>query len=230
MNKKEYSEYLSSDKWKIRRQEAIDASGGKCQLCGNYDELIVHHNSYINLGNELPTDLIALCHRCHDCFHLLVCPKEVIIVKNKCEKRYPSITNKEMKIIIESVIPKYSNIVPDPLSIKNVSFMVSVMINDIPGLYLSQIKRAVSIWLKIPYRVKYNIINDAIYLLKDTNYIIEERYNHTKRRYFYINKSFDLQYAKKILDSYFTKNEKGRIYGQYDKSFSFMKHRQKFAL
>jgi 5-methylcytosine-specific restriction endonuclease McrA len=65
-----YRQYIKSDAWKAKRQAAIERAGGKCQLCGKSGvRLTVHHNSYNNLGNEPPEDLIVLCWPCHDSHH-----------------------------------------------------------------------------------------------------------------------------------------------------------------
>lgn len=66
-----YYEYLESPAWRDRANAAIARSGGKCQLCGGRRGLAAHHNSYKNLGNEPPEDLVALCRRCHEAFHAI---------------------------------------------------------------------------------------------------------------------------------------------------------------
>lgn len=66
----EYQEYLDSDSWKIRRQNALDMFGNRCTVC-NTDEkpLDVHHRTYENFKNELALrDLIVLCRKCHELF------------------------------------------------------------------------------------------------------------------------------------------------------------------
>jgi 5-methylcytosine-specific restriction endonuclease McrA len=48
---------------------ALVRAGYKCQVCSSIESLHVHHNTYDNLGDELPTDLIVLCDICHGQFH-----------------------------------------------------------------------------------------------------------------------------------------------------------------
>lgn len=61
-----YSAYLRSDAWQERRKAALKRAGNRCTLCAATDNLQVHHNSYKNLGNELPEDLTVLCDSCHE--------------------------------------------------------------------------------------------------------------------------------------------------------------------
>ena len=64
-----YSDYLLTDHWLSMRKAALYRAGGRCQLCGRQERLQVHHNSYENLGHELPEDLVVLCQSCHEKFH-----------------------------------------------------------------------------------------------------------------------------------------------------------------
>lgn len=64
-----YAEYLKTDHWVSMRKYMLKKAHYKCQLCGNKQELHVHHRTYENRGNELPQDLIVLCASCHRKFH-----------------------------------------------------------------------------------------------------------------------------------------------------------------
>lgn len=65
-----YYEYIRSVAWAEKRKEALERAKYRCQLCGiTHASFEVHHNTYLNLGNEAPEDLIVLCVRCHDWFH-----------------------------------------------------------------------------------------------------------------------------------------------------------------
>ena len=64
-----YKEYLQTEHWKEVRGNALYRAKYKCQLCGNKDNLNVHHNTYENRGNEKDEDLIVLCQKCHGKFH-----------------------------------------------------------------------------------------------------------------------------------------------------------------
>jgi len=64
-----YADYLRSPQWQARREWAIAAAGGRCQLCNAAGALDVHHRTYERLGHELPTDLVAICPACHEAYH-----------------------------------------------------------------------------------------------------------------------------------------------------------------
>ena len=66
-----YKEYLQSEHWKKKRREAIAEGGGKCMICGNTDNLHVHHITYEHLGNEAIYELACLCHECHQDVHVI---------------------------------------------------------------------------------------------------------------------------------------------------------------
>lgn len=64
-----YQAYLQSPTWKANRADAVRRAGNRCQLCKSRGPLEVHHNSYADIGNERPEDLIVLCRSCHEVFH-----------------------------------------------------------------------------------------------------------------------------------------------------------------
>lgn len=64
-----YSEYLSSEKWRRKRNAVINRAGGVCEGCLETDAEVVHHTTYAHWGNELLFELVALCHNCHDRAH-----------------------------------------------------------------------------------------------------------------------------------------------------------------
>lgn len=65
LTKAQYSGYISSSPiWKKKRKGALERANGKCQICNDPAEE-VHHNNYDNLGNESPSDLLAVCVECH---------------------------------------------------------------------------------------------------------------------------------------------------------------------
>ena len=66
----EYTDYLTSDHWRIVVAEAKRRAGHKCLLCGRTDlPLEVHHNDYTRVGMESPNDVIVLCWKCHRRHH-----------------------------------------------------------------------------------------------------------------------------------------------------------------
>jgi hypothetical protein len=65
----DYDAYLASPEWWQRREAAVAAAGGRCQLCNGTKNLNVHHRTYVRLGRENPSDLTVLCRGCHEKHH-----------------------------------------------------------------------------------------------------------------------------------------------------------------
>jgi 5-methylcytosine-specific restriction endonuclease McrA len=63
-----YHWYLASPYWKVRRREALKRANWRCQNCGQ-PATQVHHVTYVGVFNEAPSDLAALCARCHADLH-----------------------------------------------------------------------------------------------------------------------------------------------------------------
>jgi hypothetical protein len=66
---RQYGQYLKSDIWRKKSSEVKKKRGNKCQECGSFENIEVHHLSYSNLGNELNDDLAVLCRNCHEEAH-----------------------------------------------------------------------------------------------------------------------------------------------------------------
>lgn len=64
-----YQEYLESDRWKALAAETRRLANNRCQVCNSDGELHIHHRTYDRIGNELQSDLVALCASCHALFH-----------------------------------------------------------------------------------------------------------------------------------------------------------------
>jgi cytochrome c553 len=67
-----YSMYLLSNAWKIKRAQRRAIDGDQCTspLCFRVDTLQVHHKTYERIGDEnVETDLVTLCDRCHGMEH-----------------------------------------------------------------------------------------------------------------------------------------------------------------
>ena len=69
-----YTEYLSSNTWKAKRDSILTQCGNACEYCGHdvLKELQVHHNTYQSFPDEHSTDLVVLCKECHHTFHKIV--------------------------------------------------------------------------------------------------------------------------------------------------------------
>ncbi len=67
-----YHEYIQSETWKARAEDAKNKAGFRCQLCGVSGFLVplnAHHNNYKRLGNERESDITVLCQPCHEKVH-----------------------------------------------------------------------------------------------------------------------------------------------------------------
>jgi hypothetical protein len=65
-----YPTYLRTPEWKRTRAAALVRAGNACSLdVSHTDPLEVHHRTYEHLGAELVSDLIVLCHTCHQLHH-----------------------------------------------------------------------------------------------------------------------------------------------------------------
>ena len=47
-----YTDYLKSKAWFIKKKDIHDRANKKCEKCGSTFRTEVHHLSYSNLGNE----------------------------------------------------------------------------------------------------------------------------------------------------------------------------------
>lgn len=90
-HKDNYHFYLGSNAWKERSRACIAMAGNKCQLCSNRDStLTAHHNSYDNLFNEPPEDLVCLCWECHERFHKCASLKRNVVAKKLAPRKTPA--------------------------------------------------------------------------------------------------------------------------------------------
>lgn len=63
-----YYTYLQSSHWKKTRKWKLRRKSYRCCICKGKAS-IVHHLSYKNLNKERPSDLRAMCLRCHKLWH-----------------------------------------------------------------------------------------------------------------------------------------------------------------
>lgn len=64
-----YQEYLKTDHWQEIRKTMLKRASYKCSVCGMSKPLHVHHNTYDRRGCEKTSDLVVLCHDCHEVYH-----------------------------------------------------------------------------------------------------------------------------------------------------------------
>ena len=70
-NYAKYQNYLLSNKWKIKRAQALDRDKNICQECKKSEAQEVHHKTYDSLYNEPLEDLISVCKDCHVKIHII---------------------------------------------------------------------------------------------------------------------------------------------------------------
>jgi 5-methylcytosine-specific restriction endonuclease McrA len=64
----EYRAYLASPAWAELRRLVLIRDNHRCIACGRTSDLEVHHLTYARMGREPLSDLITLCHPCHEAF------------------------------------------------------------------------------------------------------------------------------------------------------------------
>lgn len=64
----DYQTYLASREWSLLRERVRERSGGKCEHCFMAPQQAVHHLTYARIGDELLSDLMAVCNPCHEYF------------------------------------------------------------------------------------------------------------------------------------------------------------------
>lgn len=68
--KKTINQYYSSTAWAKIKTDLFFLRGKRCEVCGSYKQIQVHHLTYENFGgNEEPNDLVILCSDCHQKEH-----------------------------------------------------------------------------------------------------------------------------------------------------------------
>jgi hypothetical protein len=96
----EYKEYLKTNHWIETRKEKTSKKR-RCAVCGEIDNIDVHHLTYENIGNEKGDDLRKLCRRCHDLAHKLI-----PTLKRKDGVSYYDLTNNGRFILLIGAIKK----------------------------------------------------------------------------------------------------------------------------
>ena len=85
-NKVIYKQYISSKKWKEKKEEVFKLRGKECEQFGYKHRIHVHHLSYENLGDEKMEDLQILCYQCHMSKHEKFFEK--LVLKGNAPKKY----------------------------------------------------------------------------------------------------------------------------------------------
>lgn len=66
-----YSAYLSSTEWRAIKARYRASDLPQDCMCGETENLALHHLTYERVGEERLTDLTPLCKRCHTMLHVL---------------------------------------------------------------------------------------------------------------------------------------------------------------
>ena len=61
-----YDAYLSSEKWKSKRDKVLKRDNYLCQACLENKATEVHHKTYRYVGDEPLFDLVSVCNPCHE--------------------------------------------------------------------------------------------------------------------------------------------------------------------
>ena len=68
--KMRYERFMASEDWRDIRTVMLDIYNHKCAVCGDTEDLQVHHLTYERFGgDERTTDLQVLCKPCHEKAH-----------------------------------------------------------------------------------------------------------------------------------------------------------------
>lgn len=60
------TQYVDEKRYGGNGMLVLDRAGGKCELCGSEDSIVIHHN---NGYSNAPEDLLCLCSKCHGLAH-----------------------------------------------------------------------------------------------------------------------------------------------------------------
>jgi hypothetical protein len=73
-----YNSYLKSSHWKLKKKEYIESNFKQsCIICNN-NKYVLHHRSYVRLGDESLHDFVPLCNKHHNELHEF-CSKNKLI-------------------------------------------------------------------------------------------------------------------------------------------------------
>ena len=68
--KRKYTAFINSKEWYKIRARVINARGKYCEVCGNKNNIHIHHLNYKRFGGkEKNSDLQVLCKKCHMKIH-----------------------------------------------------------------------------------------------------------------------------------------------------------------
>jgi hypothetical protein len=104
MNKEQYSLMVTTDCWKIRRNEYAKRHD-RCEICTSGRSLQVHHLSYERLGHERDEDLVVVCELCHRAIHGMVGTSDWRKTMLATEKAFVQDQKKRLIISVLEALP-----------------------------------------------------------------------------------------------------------------------------
>lgn len=120
---KNYTNYIHSQVWRKRRKQWYQKNPDACCfICGKNRQLILHHITYIRIGNELDQDLISLCYTHHARVHSLLINESLNLKDAHVElykhfyKKKPLATAEVEKLVASAVSYEPVPWIDDPIS------------------------------------------------------------------------------------------------------------------
>lgn len=104
-----YKEYLASEDWKQKKHLKRSKSKNRCAICGDTENLDMHHLNYRNLTDVVPSDLRRLCRRCHFLGHRLYKEGKFKFKNDNHHSRlaiFKSAVKKELGVSTQNAFPK----------------------------------------------------------------------------------------------------------------------------
>lgn len=65
----QYTAYLQTTAWRLKRQAVLTRANNWCEGCGKHQATQVHHLTYEHVFNEFLFELVAVCESCHRRIH-----------------------------------------------------------------------------------------------------------------------------------------------------------------
>lgn len=76
-----YLNYLSSNHWKRFNSIYRKRVGNRCEFCWSDKRTELHHITYARIGKERNSDVVLLCHSCHNQVHTVQYEYNINIIK-----------------------------------------------------------------------------------------------------------------------------------------------------
>lgn len=135
-----YNQFLNTKAWLDFSNRKKEMANYKCQICGNAENLNVHHIYYNPLTKFDDEGTVVLCQNCHSTIH------NTLDRMRKKALEYPVISNKGLNnVIAETVFEIYKN------SICNSTSKVEVLNHRIYVEIAEIIKNTIKNQFKAPY-------------------------------------------------------------------------------